>query len=232
MLYKPEFDAHRGEFYVDIGIDPGPAHGPMIQLAIARYQPYTIDPRFHLSSIATVRPFQVAPKRTVEVIMRDDKHIRTIIQGVGYTNRNPEVPASFGNELPAEYASTIRYPLQNVRLILLDNNKPTSGIQAYNERGRPVQSKRVKPQFFHPELIWISEFELPKGPNRYRYGLEFDEIDLHFADEAYEKDASAGSGIVDRPSRFSLTIDLDRGLFSPTEEGNPRPPIQAYSQIQ
>ncbi|TAI62242.1 hypothetical protein, partial [Bradyrhizobium sp. Leo170] len=234
LLYKPEFDGECGEFYVDIGVDPGPAHGPMIQLAVARYQPHTIHPRLHLSSITNLKPFQVAPKRTVEVIMHEDKHIRTIVQGVGYTNRNPEVPESFGmdRKLPPEYASIIRYPLQNVRLIVLDNTKPTSGIQAYNERGRAVESKRMKPQFFHPELIWISEFELPKGTNRYRYGLEFDEIDLHFADEAYEKGAAAGSGIVDRPSRFSLTIDLDRGLFSPSEDSNLRPPIQAYSQLR
>jgi hypothetical protein len=176
-----------------------------------------------------LKPFQVAPKRTVEVLMHEDKHIRTIVQGVGYTNRNPEVPKSFGKELPPEYASAIRYPLQDVRLIRLDNDRPTSDILAYNERGRPLQSKRVRPQFFHPELIWISEFELPKGAKRYRYGLEFDEIDLHFAFDAYEDGASAGAGIVDRPSRFSLTIDLDRGLFSPSED--PRPPIQALNLL-
>lgn len=232
LLYKPEFDRECGEFYVDIGVDPGPAHAPMIQLAVARYQPHTTHPHLHLSSITNLKPFQVSPKRTVEVIMHEDKHIRTIVQGVGYTNRNPEVPESFGQErkLPPEYASLIRYPLQNVRLVVLDNTKPTSGIQSYNERGKAVESKHVKPQFFHPELIWISEFQLPQGTNRYRYGLEFDEIDVHFADEAYEEGAAAGSGMVDRPSRFSLTIDLDRGLFTPSEDT--RPPILAYSQIR
>jgi len=228
LLYKPEFDGECGEFYVDIGVDPGPAHAPMIQLAVARYQPHTTHPHLRLSSITNLKPFQVAPKRTVEVLVHEDKHIRTIVQGVGYTDRNPEVPENFGKDvpLPPEYASIMRYPLQDVRLIVLDHARPTSGIQVYNERGKAVESKRVTPQFFHPELIWISEFEIPKGTNRYRYGLEFDEIDLHFADEAYEADAVAGSGIVDRPSRFSLTIDLDRGLFSPTEHQD-QPPVRA-----
>jgi hypothetical protein len=224
LLYKPEFDGECGEFYVDIGVDPGPAHAPMIQLAVARYQPHTTHPHLHLSSITNLKPFQVTPKRTVEIIMQGERYIRTIIQGVGYTDRNPEIPESLGKELPPKYASAIRYPQQNVRLIRFDNNEPTSGIPVHDERGGPLQSKLVQPQFFHPELIWISEFELPRGQgaNRYRYGIEFDEVDVHFADEAYEKGASVDSNMVERPSRFSLTIDLDRGLFSPAE-----PPVQA-----
>lgn len=219
LLYKVQFDPACGEFYVDIGIDPGPAHAPIIQLAVARYQPYVIDERFHLSNIALARPFQVAPKRTVEVLIHEARHVRTIVQGVGYTNRAPEVPKSFKPSpdkqpvLTPEYASIFQYPLQNVRVISLGHT--ASGVQVHNEKGKPLLTSRVAPQFFHPQLIWISEFHLPVPCTKHHYGLEFDEIDLHFADEAYEDGAGIGDGIVERPSKFSLTVDLDSGLYEP-----------------
>jgi hypothetical protein len=224
MLYKPIFDPDSGEFYVDIGIDPGPAHAPIIQLAIARYQPHVIDPKFHLSTVTRVRPFQIAPKRKVEVLIRNDRHITTIVQGVGYTDRNIEIPASFGASAGLALASTspalpeYRYPLQNVRVISLKDNQSTTGIQVHSAQGLPLAVKHVAPQFYHPELIWISEFKLPLPSSKYHYGLQVEEVDLHFSDEAYEAGAPPGSNVVERLSSFSLTVDLDRGLYVPTGE--------------
>jgi hypothetical protein len=78
LLYKPGFDETTGEFYVDIGIDPGPAHSPIVQLVIARYQPHVIDRKFHLSTLTRVRPFQIAPKRKVEILIRNDREVTAI----------------------------------------------------------------------------------------------------------------------------------------------------------
>jgi hypothetical protein len=215
LLYKPQFDENAGEFYVDIGIDPGAAHSPIVELVIARYQPYVIDPNFQLSGILRVRPFQVAPKRKVEVLIQDGRNVTAIVQGVGYTDRNPEIPGNL-KEVPPQYASRIKYPLQNIRVISLNDNNATTGIQSHNELGQPLSVSRVTPQFFHPELIWISEFKLPLPRANYRYGLQFDEVDLHFPDEAYESGAdSEHLPILERPSNFSLTIDLQRGLYQP-----------------
>jgi hypothetical protein len=222
LLYKPVLDSDTGEFYVDIGIDPGPAHSPIVQLAIARYQPHVIDRKFHLSTVTPVRPFQIAPKRKVEVLIRDDRHVTTIVQGVGYTDRNIEIPLSFGEVERLTAPSTsqalpqYKYPLQNVRVIGLKDSQ--SGIQVHNAEGQPLAVKHLAPQFYHPELIWISEFKLPTPSSKYHYGLQIDEVDMHFGDEVYETGAPAGSHIIARLSNFSLTVDLDRGLYTPNAE--------------
>jgi hypothetical protein len=75
-------------------------------------------------------------------------------------------------------------------------------------------------------LIWISEFTLPVSRANNHYGIQFDEVDLHFPDEAYEPGAipdpnvepgtPADLNVVECPCRFSLTIDLEHGLQPPT----------------
>jgi hypothetical protein len=218
LLYKPMFDPNCGEFYVDIGIDPGPAHAPIVELVIARYQPNVIDPKFQLSAVTRVQPFQIAPKRKVEVVIREDRNVTAIVRGVGYTDRLPEIPSVLDKaqtQLPAQYASKMKYPLQNVRIISLNDNNSTTGIQIHNESGRPLSALRVEPQFYHPELIWISEFKLPVSRSNYRYGLQIEEIDLHFSDDAYDGNEINDSQIVERLSTFSLTIDLQSGLYLP-----------------
>jgi hypothetical protein len=221
LLYRPIFDECAGEFYIDIGIDPGPAHSPVVRLVVARYQPHVTKPEFHLSAVARLKRFQIAPKRTVEVTMLDERNVTAIVRGVGYTGRLPEIPASLKPanatktpSLPDEYASKIKYPLQNIRVVRIDDDPATTGLQVHDESGRALFIRRVEPQFDHPELIWIAQFNLPTSRKKGHYGLHFEEIDLHFADEAYEMGQHADKHLIDRLSNFSLTIDLERGLYS------------------
>jgi hypothetical protein len=224
LLYQPIFDCDCGEFYVDVGIDPGSAHSPMVQLAVARYQPHVIDRKLQLSTVTRVRPFQVAPKRKVEVLIREDRHVTTIVQGVGYTDRNMEIPPGFGVSAGSVSPSTspalaeYKYPLQNVRIIGLKGNQSTTGIQVHNADGQALAVTHLAPQFYHPELIWISEFDLPLPSSKYHYGLQIEEVDVHFADEAFETGPPVAPQIIERLSSFSLTVDFDRGLYLPNGE--------------
>jgi hypothetical protein len=182
VLYRPVFDPFCGEFYVDIGIDTGPAYAPPVQLAVARYQPCTCRFVPHLSGITMLKPLQVMPKRTVEVIAGNDGILRTIVQGVGYTERGLDMPGGFGNPMPIEFS----YPLQNVQVIHLGPEGTNGGVQVFDEKGEPVCAGRVAPQFFHPELIWISELRLPTPVGARRYAVHVEEVDLHFDDETFE----------------------------------------------
>jgi hypothetical protein len=222
VLYKPIFDECAGEFYIDIGIDPAAAHSPVVQLVVARYQPHVTKQEFHLSAVARVKPFQIAPKRKVEVMMHGERNITAIVRGVGYTDRLPEIPASLmptnpmkPPKLPDKYAGRMKYPLQNIRVVRLTDDNATTGLQVHNESGQALSVRRIEPQFDHPELIWIAEFNLPVTRTKIQYGLHFEEIDLHFADEAYEAGQDPDMHLIDRLSVFSLTVDLERGLYSP-----------------
>lgn len=213
LLYKPKFDVFCGEFYVDIGIDTGPAYAPFVRLAVARYQPYVCDAAQHLSGITMLKPLQVMPKRTVEIIIGNDGMLRTIVQGVGYTERALDMPTHYDDPAYPQ----LSYPLQNVQVLHLGPKGTNGGVQVFDQRGEPVCEGLVAPQFFHPELVWISELRLPSSLKDRRYAVQIEEVDLFFDDETFDSPDHDGVRTVERPANFSLTLDIDRGLFTPEE---------------
>lgn len=64
--HKVGYDEDRQLWYCDIDIDVGDAYYPFIRLALARYQPDSVDDA-HLSRVVLADFAQVAPNRTVSV---------------------------------------------------------------------------------------------------------------------------------------------------------------------
>jgi hypothetical protein len=62
--YQPGYDKDRQLWYADIEIDPGRAYFPFVRLALARYQPISVDGA-HLSPVVLADFIQVVPQRTV-----------------------------------------------------------------------------------------------------------------------------------------------------------------------
>jgi hypothetical protein len=60
------FDADRDMYFVDINIDPAEAYRPFVRLALARYQPISVD-GLELSPVALVDVVQIEPERTMSV---------------------------------------------------------------------------------------------------------------------------------------------------------------------
>ncbi len=83
--YKPEFDKDRGLWYCDIEIDFGASYFPFIRMALARYQPISVD-NAHLSHVVLADYAQLAPDRTATVIYdpKNPKKIDLAVTGLTY----------------------------------------------------------------------------------------------------------------------------------------------------
>jgi hypothetical protein len=62
--YQPGYDKDRQLWYAEIEINPGRAYFPFVRLALARYQPNSVDGA-HLSPVVLADFIQVAPQRIV-----------------------------------------------------------------------------------------------------------------------------------------------------------------------
>ena len=78
--YRPQYSAERELWYVDVAIDPRDAFWPFVRLAIARYQPSSIE-GCHLSVPVRCDFTQVTPQRTTSVSRIDDGHVRVVVSG-------------------------------------------------------------------------------------------------------------------------------------------------------
>jgi len=62
------YDPDRDMYFVDIEMNPGTAYRPFVRLALARYQPFSVD-GLHLSPISLVDVVQLEPDRTASVAL-------------------------------------------------------------------------------------------------------------------------------------------------------------------
>jgi hypothetical protein len=86
--YAVHYDKTRGLWYADIEMDPGNAYFPFVRLALARYQPYSVD-NAHLSHVLLADFVQLAPDRhaTIETHSGSDgSFLQVSVSGVSYGN--------------------------------------------------------------------------------------------------------------------------------------------------
>jgi hypothetical protein len=78
--YRPQYNAERHLWFVDVAIDPGDKFWPFVRLAVARYQPDSVD-GCHLSKPVTCDFIQLMPERTASVSRTDIRHVRVVVSG-------------------------------------------------------------------------------------------------------------------------------------------------------
>ena len=78
--YRPRYNAKRQLWFVDVAIDPGDHFWPFVRLAVARYQPDSID-GCHLSAPVKLDFLQLMPERTASVSRTDIRHVRVVVSG-------------------------------------------------------------------------------------------------------------------------------------------------------
>ncbi|MFI9719900.1 hypothetical protein ACIHFE_09630 [Streptomyces sp. NPDC052396] len=88
--FRPDYDPQLRLWHCDIDIDPGQAAGdaayfPLVRLALARYQPYSVDP-LHLSKVVPADFIQPLPERTVTAAMTPDGAIALELTGPAAVN--------------------------------------------------------------------------------------------------------------------------------------------------
>ncbi|MBX9246447.1 hypothetical protein ICW40_16770, partial [Actinotalea ferrariae] len=78
--YAAEYHPGRGQWFVDVAVDDGPAIWPFVRLAVARYQPDSIA-GCALSAVGLTSWVQPLPTRTATVNRPDDDRVRVTVSG-------------------------------------------------------------------------------------------------------------------------------------------------------
>ncbi len=78
--YRPRYNKQRELWFVDVAIDPGPQFWPFLRLAVARYQPESVN-ECHLSAPVRCDFVQLPPERAASISRTDDRHVRVVVGG-------------------------------------------------------------------------------------------------------------------------------------------------------
>ena len=100
--FTPQYNEERGAYYFDIQFDPGKAHYTFVRLALARYQPYSLND-VHLSRVVRAEFAQLMADRTATLQYDDDAAVEVSISGVAPRN-------ALGVGLPVQ-ASVVASPV-------------------------------------------------------------------------------------------------------------------------
>ncbi len=78
--YRPEYSLERGQWFVDVALDPGTAFAPFVRLAVARYQPSSL-PGLHLSPVVRCDFVPLPLERTASLSRPDAQTTRVKVTG-------------------------------------------------------------------------------------------------------------------------------------------------------
>jgi hypothetical protein len=90
--HEPEYDKRRRLWYCDIELNAGPAYFPFVRLALARYQPYSVEipaktgqplQNVHLSRVVLADFVQLAPDRSATIAFESETKLTVSVVGVG-----------------------------------------------------------------------------------------------------------------------------------------------------
>ena len=130
--YQPEYDEDTGRWFVDVALQETPALWPFVRLAVARYQPHSIE-GCSLSPVALTSWVQPLPTRTLTVSRPDAGHVQVTLTGRReLAAMGPAAaPGLPGEQLSADSptgdAATRAARLQQSRTVRGDRPAPRSG---------------------------------------------------------------------------------------------------------
>lgn len=78
--YRPQYNEARKLWYVDVALNPAQTLWSFVRLAVARYQPSSVD-GCHLSAPVRCNFVQLPPERTASVSRTDTSHVRVVVSG-------------------------------------------------------------------------------------------------------------------------------------------------------
>ncbi|KNB52872.1 hypothetical protein [Streptomyces caatingaensis] len=202
--FAPAFDAELGLWTCDVDFAlPEPAYFPHVRLALARYQPYSVDP-LHLSGVTTAGFLQPLPDRTVTATMTAAGAVRLELSG----------PVS-SNALGAR-AGTGRAAMAASRRVLATVERRAAGGGDLDWAGTgTVLELTCAPAA--QSFTWSGDLTLPAPqllpPSEYRVLVE--EFELHATDPATATDTVTAGGTavpagrrLVHADRFALTVSL------------------------
>jgi hypothetical protein len=187
--YTVEFDANRKLWFADIQFDLGTSYTPFVRLALARYQPKSVDGA-HLSRVVQADFAQLAPERTATVVPGVDA-VKVTVTGPTFAGSAAmralsALPRQVDPESGSSGLSEIEVEVQK-REPGVETNDPDLGWSV-------VSTTKLTQQPGAPG-VWSDTIALPKGilPNTFRILIK--EYELHRTDflaEAVDRASIAG----------------------------------------
>jgi hypothetical protein len=149
------FDVGRALWYSDIEIDNGDSYYPFVRLALARYQPHSLDGA-HLSRIAMTDFMQLAPDRTAEVMVGPSAAGITV-RGYGGENALARIWQPFISDIL--FDTDVPRPNTTMRAVLERRPKEIPGDLGW-ERVGPEITLDPATSGFH--VTWTGALQLPE----------------------------------------------------------------------
>jgi len=129
------YDEKRQLWYSDIELDMGAATFPLIRLALARYQPVSVDGA-HLSSIVLADFMSLAPDRWLNVTQTNDPRVRRVsVSGAIPSDSAGHVESSRSPSM------SLRLPDGSVVSLVPAVVSPSTVVEVWVERLNPAQGE-------------------------------------------------------------------------------------------
>lgn len=78
--HQPEFDPERRLWFCDLQVEPGDAYTPFVQLALARYQPHSLDGQ-EISKVVKADFVQLLPRREATFVLEPARRAVVVTLG-------------------------------------------------------------------------------------------------------------------------------------------------------
>lgn len=169
LAYRPEYHPGRGQWFVDVALDDGPALWPFVRLAVARYQPDSIA-GCHLSPVGLTSWVQPLPTRTATVNRPDEARVRVTVSGAVAFLRglrrdggDEQVPVELDADTPTGATALVDQVLARSRTVHATVQVLPDG--ATDLEWRTVSSRRLPVVGVGPSgsyrVTWSADLALP-----------------------------------------------------------------------
>ena len=199
--HQPQYDLDRRLWYCDVQLDAGAAYTPMVQLALARYQPYSVS-GVEISPVVLTDYVQLLPQRTSSFHVPEDRGT-VVVSLAGPVGIPATAPHGFST---AAQAGATRRVQAWVELLRPD---AVSDLE-WQRWGPAVDLDVTYPwaKWFVSDTVsasWMGSVPLPPaGSGRVRVQLV--EFELHPSDDG-EPSVPSASSVAARPV-FADTVEL------------------------
>lgn len=185
--YEVHYDTERQLWYSDIEVDPGDTYYPFIRMALARFQPNSIE-NAHLSRVVLADFVQLTPDRTVTMTRQGDS-LNVLLSGVSYS----KAPVGGKHGKPESRISDVKVTLESrdIDTKIEDEDlgwvpvsTPKAKLKRLSRKG--VQARRVRG--------WEWNFKLPDSGGQKEFRILIKEYEVFLADDEPRQDTPLPPG--------------------------------------
>ncbi len=186
-----DFDENRKLWFCDIEIDAGESYFPFVRLALARYQPHSIE-NTHLSSVVETDFVQLAPNRTVTLSPDPDNadSFTVKVEGLTYRANGWRWRAGINLEPQQELLTTIPEAPDLIQVSVEERMSGTNDEAGWqpHTRGPAVQIDvtSVVDAGNHPDPrtpLWLGRVILPNNRTPAQFRVVIKEIEHFLTDK-------------------------------------------------